>query len=134
MRTSVKDSLKNLMAAVCHASVLAAIVVALLVSSVRASPAQIKTEADIRCLIVGARLSESSDPGMKLTGGMLMTYFLGRLDGRTPGANIERLIVQELAMLTSSDFAEASRRCRMEFSNRGVEFTKIGKALSRQLR
>jgi hypothetical protein len=91
-----------------------------------------ETRADIQCLIVGARLSESPSPSVKLSGGMLMTYFLGRVDGRTPDANIESLIVEELRAMSSDEVAEASRRCTAEFSRRGVEFTKIGNALARK--
>lgn len=98
---------------------------------VRANPALIETKADIQCLIVGARLAASSSPEEKLSGGMLMTYFLGRIDGRTPHANIENLIAKELGVMSSADLAGAVRRCGAEFSKRGVEFTRIGNALAR---
>src|SRR6478609_7298865 len=118
MGTSVSTSLKNCVATISCSGLLAAVAVLLWVPSVRAGPDRNRTNADVQCLIVGARLSESSDPGQKLSGGMLMTYFLGRIDGRAPGANIESLIVETLATMTASDLVEASHRCRAEFSER----------------
>lgn len=117
--------------AICYTSLAVAMLMFARIPAVRANSALIETKADIQCLIVGARLSDSSSPGEKLSGGMLMTYFLGRIDGRTPHANIESLIVKELRAMSSADLAGAARRCRAEFSKRGVEFTSIGNALAR---
>ncbi len=57
--------------------------------------------------------------------------FLGRIDGRSPSADPETLIEREAQKMTTSEFAQAARRCGTEFSARGVEFVRIGKALER---
>lgn len=131
MRISASAAKKKFVAAICYGSLAGAMPTFAHLPVVMTRPGLNRTRADIQCLIVGARLSESASPTVKLSGGMVMTYFLGRLDGRTPDANIESLIIEELRTMTSGDVAEASRRCTDEFSKRGVEFEKIGNALVR---
>lgn len=100
-------------------------------ASGRAGAANERTVADVQCIVVGARLSESADQKQRLSGEMLLTYFLGRIDGRSPNADLETMIGREAQKMTPSDFAKAARRCGAEFSARGVEFVRIGKALER---
>lgn len=89
------------------------------------------TSADIQCLIVGARLAASSDQRQRLAGTMLSIYFLGRVDGRSPSADLQKLLKREIKKMTASEFRSAGSRCGMEFSRRGAEITRIGKALER---
>lgn len=98
-------------------------------ASGRAGAANERTVADVQCIVVGARLSESADQKQRLSGEMLLTYFLGRIDGRSPNADLETMIGREAQKMTPSDFSKAARRCGAEFSARGVEFVRIGKAL-----
>jgi len=60
-----------------------------------------------------------------------LIYYLGRLDGRSPGVDIESLIEAEIGNMTSSDFQYATHRCGDEFSAKGAEVTGIGRNLSR---
>lgn len=96
-------------------------------------PAQARGEilSDIQCVIVGARLSESSDGNQRLSAGMLMIYYLGRIDGGSPNSNIGRLIEDEAAAMTSSEFKDATRRCSAQFSAKGTEVEEIGRSLAR---
>ena len=87
------------------------------------------TIVDVRCVVVGARLSESLDQTQKLSGEMLLAYFLGRVDGRSPNANLETLIEREAQKMTASVFANEAHRCSEEFSMRGAEIVRIGKDL-----
>lgn len=66
----------------------------------RAGAANARTVADVQCILVGARLSESPDQGQRLSGEMLLTYFLGRIDGRSPSADLETLITREAQKMT----------------------------------
>lgn len=98
-------------------------------ASDRAAAANERTIADVQCIVVGARLSESADQKQRLSGEMLLTYFLGRVDGRSPNVDLETMIGREAQKMTTSDFAKAARRCGTEFAARGIEFVRIGKAL-----
>jgi hypothetical protein len=84
-----------------------------------------KTIEDVQCVVVGARLSGSQ----RQAGTMLLIYFLGRIDGRSPHADLEALVEQEAKKMTASDFSHWTSRCGAEFSARGEQITKIGKSL-----
>lgn len=86
--------------------------------------------ADAQCLVVGIRLASSQDQRLAQSGQMLLSYFLGRLDGRFPNANLLSLIRQEATRMSPTDFGEAARRCGLKFSERGAEIVQIGKSLS----
>lgn len=100
-------------------------------ASGKAGAANAQTVADVQCIVVGARLSASPNQSQSRSGEMLMLYFLGRIDGRSPNADLEALIEREAQRMSPSDFAKAARRCGTEFSARGVELVRIGKALER---
>lgn len=87
------------------------------------------TSADVQCLVVATRLAASSDQRQKLAGTMLAIYFLGRIDGRTPNADLQELLRRGAKRMTASEFRDAASRCGMEFSRRGAEITRIGKTL-----
>ena len=95
----------------------------------RAEAANPQTIADVQCMVVGARLSESADQRQRMSGEMLLTYFLGRIDGRSPSADLEALM-KRVGKMSESDFGRAAKRCGTEFSARGAEIVRIGKSLS----
>jgi hypothetical protein len=89
-----------------------------------------QTIADIQCLVVGARLGSSPDQLKRHSAQMLLTYFLGRLDGRSPGLDLLSLIPEQANKLSlSTDFADAAQRCGSELTARGAELVRIGKSL-----
>lgn len=88
-----------------------------------------ETVADVQCLVVGVRLTASANQAQSQGGSMLMLYFLGRIDGRSPHVDLEKLIERQAKDMTASDFANWSRRCGAEFSARGAQITQIGKSL-----
>jgi hypothetical protein len=87
------------------------------------------TVADVQCIVVGARLSESADQTQSQSGEMILTYYLGRIDGRSPNVDLQELIERAARSMTTSDYARAARRCGTEFSARGAAIVRIGKAL-----
>ena len=108
---------------------LPAVVLCMLAAVVRADPATTQTMADAQCMVVGARLSASSDPQQRVPGQMILMYYLGRIDGRSPNADLESLIKTETQKMTTSDLESAAGRCGKEFSARGEEIVRIGKSL-----
>jgi hypothetical protein len=87
--------------------------------------------ADIRCVIVGAQLASSSDPAQRSNAGLLLSYYIGRLDGRAPGLNLEALIADELGRLTPGDLQRETRRCSNTLTAKGKEIARIGESLTR---
>jgi hypothetical protein len=100
------------------------------VTSAKASTAGDQTIADVQCVVIGARLSSSSDQRQQASGVTLLVYFLGRVQGRSPNIDLEALIKREAKKMTASDLSDAARRCGTELSAQGAEITKIGKSLS----
>lgn len=100
-------------------------------SLAEAGSVNVKTVADAQCMVVGARLAESPNPRLRLSGEMLLSYFLGRIDGRSPHIDLEALIEREAKKMTTSDLRNVARRCGTEFSARGAQITRIGKDLER---
>ena len=60
---------------------------------------------------------------------MLAIYFLGRIDGRSPNADLEALLKKTAKKMTAAELRSAASRCGAEFSRRGAEITRIGKTL-----
>jgi hypothetical protein len=87
------------------------------------------TVADVQCLVIGMRFASSLDQRQKLSGTMLTIYFLGRIDGRNPTVNLEGLLVQQVKKMNDSAPKSAATRCGAELSTKGVEITRIGRAL-----
>lgn len=97
----------------------------------RADPANRQTVADAQCMVIGARLSASSDPQQKVPGQMILMYYLGRIDGRSPNADLQRLIKDQMQKMTTSDIQNAASRCGKEFAARGDDIVRIGKSLGK---
>lgn len=100
-------------------------------SFAEAGPVKVKTVADAQCMVVGARLAESPNPRLRFSGEMLLSYFLGRIDGRSPKVDLEALVKREGSEMMASSFRRWAHRCGAEFSARGAEITRIGKDLER---
>lgn len=110
---------------------LATILSCILVAAARADVSSAQTIADVQCIVVGARLTASSDRKQKQPSQMLLSYFLGRVDGRSPNVDLEALIEQEARRMTPSEFRSAAHRCGTESSARGAQIVRIGKSLAR---
>ena len=83
--------------------------------------------ADVRCVVVGMRFAEMTDPGLQSSGRMLALYYIGRLDGRTPKLDIEKLMVQEITRMSDVDYSTEGQRCGSSLTEKGKEITRIGK-------
>ena len=108
---------------------LAAGVLSMLTTVVRADSANTQTTADAQCMVIGARLSASPDPQEKGPGQMILMYYLGRIDGRSPNADLKTLLNHETQSMKESDLKSAAARCSKEFAARGEDIVQIGKSL-----
>jgi hypothetical protein len=110
-------------------SVLAAVLV---LPSTQARAQQDDGSADVRCLIVGMRVSGMGDAAKQTAGQLLSMYHMGRLDAHTPKLDIEALIIKEAAALSGADFAAEARRCGNSFADRGREIQRMGADISQR--
>jgi hypothetical protein len=85
--------------------------------------------ADIRCVAVGIRDAELPNSTQKSTGTLLVLYYVGRLDGRNPTLDLEKLLAEQIAKMTDVDYATESRRCGQSLATKGAQITHLGEAL-----
>jgi hypothetical protein len=87
------------------------------------------TIADIRCVIIGVRLSEMANPTQQSKGLLLSLYYLGRLDGRSPKLDIEHLLLDEFRTMAGTDYASEGKRCGVGLTEKGQQLVEIGNHL-----
>jgi hypothetical protein len=90
--------------------------------------AEAPSSADVRCLIVGSRLSTSSDANQRNAGNMLAIYSMGRLAQFSP-KEIEDAMFNEALAMTPTDFQSDTARCGKILVEKGQEMTQIGNNL-----
>lgn len=99
-----------------------------------APPPASATKEDLKCFIALAMLANSEDPDTKQAGSMGTIYFLGRLDGRSPGLDIETAVGAEVATMTEADQASLLKSCGDTLTRRGDYLVATGKALQKGLK
>ena len=82
--------------------------------------------ANVRCVVVALHLISSQVPQQREMGMMAAMYYFGRLDGQSPHANIEHLIANAAAQMTSADLKSDAVRCGRSLQVKGQQITKIG--------
>jgi hypothetical protein len=85
--------------------------------------------ADVRCVAVGIRDAELPNSTQKSTGTLLVLYYVGRLDGRNPTLDLEKLLADQIVKMTDADYATESRRCSQTLATKGAQITHLGDAL-----
>jgi len=99
----------------------------LTVSSMQTKAQDATTVADVRCVVIGLQIYDSSDAARQASGIWLSLYYLGRLHGRIPQLDIENLVVQEANKMTPTESASEAKRCGASLSAIAAEVTRIGK-------
>jgi len=106
----------------------------LLCAALAVLPLQVRAQsadsvADIRCVAVGIRAAVMPDSHQKSTGTLLVLYYLGRLDGREPTLDIEKLLTEQIRHMTDADYANEGARCQKDLTTKGAQITHLGEAL-----
>jgi hypothetical protein len=83
--------------------------------------------ADVRCVLVGFRLQQAGSSVQKSSGVMLALYYLGRLDGRSPGLNLEQLAAEQARRMSDPDYASEAKRCGKDLGKKGQQIARLGK-------
>jgi len=68
------------------------------------------TTDDLHCYIVSLQMITSPDPTQKIAGTMAHSYWLGRIDGRTPQLDLGAGVLAELPAM-SIRISSGPRRC-----------------------
>jgi hypothetical protein len=108
---------------------IAVLMVIMAIPAAYGSPGDAANGLDAQCLVIGARISASPDQQQRVSGQLLTVYFLGRIEGRSPSINLEKLIEQQAAVMTRYDERRALQRCGKEFASQGAELVRIGRIL-----
>lgn len=102
----------------------------LLVVSGLACAQDAESAADVRCVIVGIWMTNSTNLAQRAAGPMLSAYYIGRLDGRHPDFDLENAIMGELPkMMIQAEFVANAHRCGRDLTAMGGRLTVVGKDL-----
>jgi hypothetical protein len=82
--------------------------------------------SDARCFLAAVALSQSDNTAQVATA----YYFLGRLDGREPGIDLEKLILEVSRSMPPSELGSEAQRCGHELISRGRLVSSIGRKLA----
>jgi len=86
--------------------------------------------ADVRCITVAFLLAGSAkDDNVKQAAVVSSFYFLGKVDGSAPGADLEAKIRDVATKLTQADAMADAKRCGAELQSRGLEIQALGERL-----
>ncbi|HEV2272335.1 MAG TPA: hypothetical protein VGR92_23005 [Steroidobacteraceae bacterium] len=98
---------------------------------IQAADQQVVADAD--CVVVGLRMSQMTRPDQRAAGMLLTAYYLGRLQGREPHFDVERLIKMQARSMSSAGFRANAARCGKSLAASGQEIQKISTDLSRDV-
>ena len=90
--------------------------------------------ADIRCVAVGMHFAEAPDSHQKSTGTLLVLYYMGRLDGRAPSLEIEKLLAAQIDKMTASDYNTEATRCSQNLSAKGAQIKQLGEQMQKHFK
>jgi hypothetical protein len=110
-----------------------------LLSAVAVVPLQVlgqdaETVADLRCVAVGMHLAEAPDSHQKSTGTLLVLYYLGRLDGRAPSLDIEKLLAEQIDKMRDADYGAEAARCSQGLAQKGAQIKQLGEAMQKHFK
>jgi hypothetical protein len=92
------------------------------------------TLADLRCVAVGMHFAEAPDSHQKSTGTLLVLYYLGRLDGRAPSLDIEKLLAEQIDKMKDADYGVEAARCSQGLAQKGAQIKRLGEAMQKHFK
>jgi hypothetical protein len=91
------------------------------------------TSDDVHCFILAIRMAGSDNGNVKLSGTMGSFYWLGKLNARSPGLNLEQNVMAEFPKMTGDFLKAEASRCGAELLAEGEAEANMGQNLQKQL-
>ena len=79
-------------------------------------------DVDLRCLAMGMVLSASADPQARALGPQMLSYYLGRVDGRGGKGSLEARLTAQFASIPPGDVSPQAAACFQIMNKRDNEF------------
>jgi hypothetical protein len=86
--------------------------------------------ADVRCFISAVSLLQSPNNDVRAAAASSALYYLGKLDGREPGIDLEQVMLAEARKMRSTQLRAETEACGKELSARGAAINAIGRKLT----
>jgi hypothetical protein len=87
-----------------------------------------KSDTDIRCVVVGGALTQSTDPQLASLGRASLFYFLGRLEGRGAADNLDARVVEAVGKMSADDVKTQWQVCGPMFMAATQSLQALGNA------
>ena len=88
---------------------------------------------DIVCIaVMGAAAEKAPDDKGKAFAGMGVLYYIGRIEGRSPGIDLRAVVSPQVRKLSIEEIQAAADGCVAELSARGQDLVAIGGDLQKQ--
>jgi hypothetical protein len=112
-------------------SAAAALTTAILAMAPQARAQPAVDPADLQCLVFSFALADSKEETARSAGSLAAFYFLGKIDGKTPGANLDDPIIALAKTLKPEDVQKYATRCGAELQGRGKSISELGERLQK---
>lgn len=95
-----------------------------------AAAQETETSNDLKCVaVISVAASQQSDPTATMAAGMGVLYFLGRIEGRVPGFDVENGLRIEAGKLTGAKVKSELIRCAGVLKSKGEELQAVGRSM-----
>jgi hypothetical protein len=85
--------------------------------------------SDLRCVVSLQLMADKGDEKMKAASLAATLYFLGRIDGRSPDADLESLLAAELKTMSPADMQTSLVRCGQILVEKGTAWQSMGERM-----
>ena len=85
-----------------------------------------------RCLLIAVAAMQSGDANMAQAGKFASLYWMGRVNGASPGADLTRELGAAAKSMDGTNLQAEAARCGEEMKKRGLEMQQVGNALQAQ--